>query len=143
MRVRQIQVAHRHADGFTRPGAGVVQEEQDRVVAETLTSAESRGVEQRVHLMFLEVAHAFVGRLLERDTADFIAPREVLGAAGADEARERVERGQALIACRDPTGSRLFEMAQKLTDVIGRQITEAQPVHRRLRRRGDKRDQQG
>ena len=117
MRVRQIQVADRHADGFARPGTGVVQEEQYRVVAEALTGAEVRGVEQRVHLMFLEIAHAFVWRLLERNAADFTAPREVLGAPGADEARERVERGQSLIAGRDPTGTRLFEMAQKLTDV--------------------------
>jgi len=141
MRVRQLQVAHGHPDRFARPGTGVVQEEQYRVIAEALPGAEVRGVEQRIHLMFFEITHAFVWRLLERDAADLIAPREVLGAAAADEAPERVERGQSLIASRDAAGASLFEMAEKLANAIRRHILDAQSVDGGLRRGGEEGDQ--
>lgn len=67
----------------------------------------------------------------------------MLRAAGADEAREGMQRRQSLIACRDAAGSGLFEVSEKVPDAVGRQIVDDQPVDGDAPRRGDKRDQQG
>ncbi len=48
----------------------------------------------------------------------------MLRTAGADEAREGMQRRQSLIACRDAAGSDLFEVSEKVPDAVGRQIVD-------------------
>lgn len=53
-----------------------------------------------------------------------------------------MQRRQSLIAGRDAAGARLFEVVQKLSDAVGRQVAGAQPVDRGLGRGGDERNEQ-
>jgi hypothetical protein len=91
MRVGQIEVPHGKRCDFGRAGTGVIEEEEDRVVAETLPRGAIRCVEERIHLGLFEVAHHLAHRLLEGNPADLAAPREMLRAAFADVTGKRMD----------------------------------------------------
>jgi hypothetical protein len=91
MRVGQIEVADGQRRDFGRAGTGVIEEEEDRVVAETLPGRTVGCVEYRIHLGFFEVAHGLAHCLLEGNPTDLAAPREMFRAAFADVAGKRVD----------------------------------------------------
>ena len=111
--VDRLQVEVHHLDMGHLVGArpGVVKEQQQGMIPPALGRIQRRRRQQGVHFRLLQVAHQGLGRFLERDGADFRAPRDVLRAAHADEVRQGADGRQSLVVRRRATAPFLAQLA--------------------------------
>ena len=105
-----IQFADKQLCGFLGASSGVVEKQHQRVVATTLSGLTVRGVEERIHLRLVQRGDDRLGGLFKRDGADLTTPDNVLRTMLADEASQRMNRRQALVAGGNRTLSGLFQV---------------------------------
>jgi hypothetical protein len=106
----QVQVTNQQLRGFVRTATGVVKKQQKGIIAATLWGLTIRGGQQCIDLGFLQVCNHGHRGLLERDRTKLTTPVNVLGTVFADETGQRMDSGESLVAGRDPTLTRLFQM---------------------------------
>src|SRR5215470_6514389 len=131
-----LEIGNRQLRSFVGARSTVIQEEQQRIVTTPLCGLTIGSVEQGVHLRFFQISDLGLRRFLGWDGPDVPTPGYVFGARQADEASQRMNRGEPLIA-RGNTATTLFlQMQKKLADKFGRQIVDRQMIWRlaRLRR---------
>src|SRR5207237_9824898 len=104
-----IQFADEQLCGFLGASSGVVEKQQQRVVATTLSGLTVRGAEERIHLRLVQRGDDRLGGLFKRDGADLTTPGNVLRTMLADEASQRMNRRQALVGGGNRTLSGLFQ----------------------------------
>ncbi|MNF59330.1 hypothetical protein D3C84_409160 [compost metagenome] len=93
----QLQIRHLELRGLSGAGSGVVQEQQQRMVTDSLRRLHIRCSQECVHLWLLQVRDLRAGKLPERNRENAPRPFQVFRAVLADEAGKRVQRCQTLV----------------------------------------------
>ena len=96
-----VDITYPHTGRLAHACPGIVEEQQQRVVACSLERRSVRGRQQRIDLSLLDLGNACRDALLDRDHPELGGPLDMLRAALSDEAGQRMNRGEALIACGD------------------------------------------
>jgi hypothetical protein len=113
------------------------------VIAATLGGFAVRRRQQRIHLRFVQIGDDCLAGLLERDGADLAAPGNMFRTVLSHEVRQRVNRGQPLVAGGNGTLPSLFQVSQEEAHQIRRYIHHLQSVHGLVRFANNERNQQG
>jgi hypothetical protein len=137
-----VEIADGDGCRLAGAGAGVVEEQQDAVIATALLSCAVWRGQERVDLGLVEIAETRPVIAFERDGADLAAPGNQLRAALADERRERMDRCQSLVARPDAAAAALLDVAEEAAHDIRRHLRHDQAIDGRLVVIGRKRDQE-
>jgi hypothetical protein len=116
------QVPNPELRGFISAGACIVQKQQEPIVTPPLCGATVRSTEQRIHFCFFQIGDRRLSRLFERNRPELSAPCNMLWAPLPNEARQRMDRSQALIAGRHATVTPLLHVVKKQPDMLGRDV---------------------
>ena len=126
----QVQIADQQRRGFGDASAGVVKEQQERMIAPPLLGAAVGSREDSIHLWLVHIGEFVPCESLEWDGAYLAAPGDMFGAAFGDEARHRVNGRETLVAGADGASSALFEMIEEATQHVARQVEDIETIHR-------------
>ncbi len=129
-RAQKLQVANAEAECFGDAGAGVVQEEKQRMIARTCRSLLIGLSKEDPHLLRLEVRHDSGVSLLRRkseDTLVLVSAREIVSQQMRDEASNR---GEPIIARRHGIAARRFDVIEELEDCFLTDIVESKLIER-------------
>lgn len=91
--------------------------------------------QQSVDLHLLQIGERILPGAFEGNTANFSALGQVLGTAFADEARQRMDRRQPLVARGDSAAVFLLDRPKEGTYRIGGQVFDRQRIDRSMRLR--------
>ena len=139
----QVEFAHEQLCGFLGASPGVIEKQQQGVIAATLGSLAVWGCQERIHLWFIQIGDHCLAGFFERDGTDLTTPGNVFRTVLSHEARQRVNRSQPLVACGNRTLPRLFQVCQEEPHQIRRYIRHGQPVHGLVQFAGYERNHQG
>src|SRR6266403_1746747 len=107
-----------------------------------ICSATVRRAEYRVHFRFFQIGDRSLSRLFERNRPELSAPCNMLRTPLPNEARQRMDRGQSLVAGRHATLTPLLQVVKKQPDVLGRDVIDLKLIDCFVDVVGDKREQQ-
>jgi hypothetical protein len=136
------QVPNPELRGFIGSGACIVEKQQEPIVTPPLCGATVRSTEQRIHFRFFQIGDRRLSRLFERNCPELSAPGNMLWAPLPNEARQRMDRSQSLIAGRHVTLPPLLHVLKKQPDVLGREVISLELIDQFVDGVGDKREQQ-
>jgi len=132
MRRGELKVTAADGDGLADTGTGIVQEEQQRVVALPGGNAAIGLLQEQSHVVRFKIARrvrrASLGRQ-SQDTCILARPHRILTQGVLKKA---TQGDPATIARGDPILAVLLEMLEKRRNVVGLKIVDAQPVDSNL-----------
>ena len=126
--------SHRTSGGLAHPGAAVVEEQQQRVVAPSVGGAPIRLGDDRAHVVGLEVGRRPLPRLLRRDRQHprvLLRVRQIVAEQMLEEA---ADRGAPAVARGGRVRALGLDVIEEVRDRVGVQV--AQAPARRHRDRG-------
>ena len=126
----QAQINHADRQGFADSRAGVVQEEQDRMVPNTRVRASIRLGEERAHFFGFEIAGARGRVPLGGNCQHAVVLLDPGGVAAKQVPKERPDCRQPAVACDLPVLANLFQVPQEPYDLVDLEIVELQLVNR-------------
>jgi hypothetical protein len=126
----EVEVADPQRRCFGHASAGVVKEQQERMIAPALPGATVGSGEDGIHLGLVHIGEFVSSKPLERNGPYLAAPCDMFRAAFGDEARHRMNGGEPLVACANRTSSVLFEMIEEAAQKLVRQIEDIETIHR-------------
>ena len=115
---------------FGDASAGVVKEQQERMIAPALLGAAIGSGEHCVHLRLVHIGEFVAGEPLERNGAYLAAPGDMFRAAFGDESCHRVDGGEPLVAGANGASSALFKMIEEAAQHLARQVEDIKTIHR-------------
>src|SRR5712691_8866422 len=110
---RHIQFADEQLCGFLGASSGVVEKQQQCMVATALSGLTVGSAEERIHLRLVQRGDDCMAGLFKRDGTDLTTPDNVLRTALSDEASQSMNRRQALVASGNRTLTGLFQIGQE------------------------------
>jgi hypothetical protein len=140
---RQVQFADEQLCSFLGASSGVVEKQQQSVVATALGGLAIWDAQQRIHLRFVQIGNDCLAGLFERNGTDLAAPSDVFRTVLSHEASQSMNRGQPLVPSGDRTLPHLFQIGQEESHQIRRHIGHGEPVHGLVQLAGNERNQQG
>ena len=123
----EVEVPDAQVGGFLDAGAGVVEEQEQRPVAERVPPSVGQSVQQLLDLVAFEEPGLRWRDAFARDRRDLLADGEHLRGAGRDVFEQGVDRGEPLVAGADVVAAVLFEVAQERDDPLEGEIADRQP----------------
>jgi hypothetical protein len=118
----KFQISDTEISRFTGARARVVEEQQKCIVALPVCGCSIRRGQQRLDLMFIEVAHQFSHRLFEGYRSHLARPCHMLWTMFCDEPCQCMDRCQPLIASADTHLANLFKMGEENSYSICRDV---------------------
>jgi hypothetical protein len=122
----QLEIAPSEVRGLLRASAGVIEEQQERVVAPRVPARRGQGREERVNVIALEKARFRRGRPFHRDRGDALGHGQELRDAAAQVLEERVQARQALIPRAHAVTPGRLQVVQKAERAFETQVVEGQ-----------------
>ena len=126
----QVQIADQQRRGFGDASAGVVKEQQERMIAPALPGAAVGSGEDGIHLGLVHIGEFVPRESLEGNGSYLAAPSDMFRAAFGDESCHRVNCSETLVAGADGASSALFEMIEEAAQHLARQVEDIEPIHR-------------
>jgi hypothetical protein len=128
---------------FIGAGSGIVQEQQERVVATPLRGATVGCREQGIHLRLVEVGNWSLSGSFEGNRPKLSAPFDTLGTTLADEMGQHMDHGQSLVARRHAAAARLLQALKELSHTFSADVIEVELINRFMDFAGDEGDKEG
>ena len=138
----EVEVLDAQIGGLLHARAGVVEEQDQRPVAEREASVAWHATEQRLDLVAFEEVCLRRRDALDRDRGDLLADSEHLRRSGGDVLEQAVDRGEPLVAGADVVAAVLFEVSQEREDPLQGEILERQARDPAALLRGEEHEQQ-
>jgi hypothetical protein len=122
----ELEVVWPHMKGLADASTGVVEEEDQSVVAYASAFSAIHSPEQEVQLFRLEVAENGLTGLLERQREDALALAGQAGIVPDDVLDEAADRRQTAVASRRAVSPIGFQVVEELDDASGCEIVKSQ-----------------
>jgi hypothetical protein len=129
-RVIQPEIGGLQVHDLTDPGTRVVQQQQERLVAETGPRAAVHGVEDGLGFRLLQIGHGLVFRAFQGNATDGLTMRQQRGVFPGQESEERPDgrqSGVAGFAAASPDGLQMLQerQHQRFVEVLDTQFFHA------------------
>jgi hypothetical protein len=136
-----FEVAGAEVCCFLDAGAGVVEEQDQRLVAECVAAAVRQAPEELLDLVAFQEPRLGRWDAFGRDRRDLLAGHQHLRGAGRDVLEQGVDRGEPLVAGADVVAAVVFEVTQEADGPVEREIADGQLGDPGALLRGDVNDQ--
>jgi hypothetical protein len=123
------QVSPSQLQRFVHPGAGVVEEQQQRGSPQPTRRARGRRIEHPTELLGLEVAWGSLGVAFGGQREDAHVLFGGAGIVAQEVLNPRAQRGQATVPGHGPVAALVFQMDQEVQDALDGYVSELQPVN--------------
>ena len=138
----ELKIADPHLCRFIRASTGVVQEQEEQVVAASLRGVAIGRREQRIHLGLFQVGDRRRERTLERDRSDIPTPFNVFRAMLPDEPRQRMDHREPLITRCQHALSLVLQVFKELLHIRRRDMIDVEFIDGFANLAGNERDEQ-
>src|ERR1051325_3426831 len=141
-RLSQTELSDVKLSRLIRPGAGIVEEQEQRVITPTLRRVALQRRRQRIHLRFFQICDGGFDSPLEWNCLNLPTPLDMFGTPFGNEVRQGMDCCQSLIARRNAAPANFFQVLQKLSDIFRRKMTYFELIHFFAYFAGDERNEQ-
>ncbi len=141
-RMCELKIADAHVCRFICANTGVVQEQEEQVVAAALRGVSIGRGEQRIHLGFFQVGDGSLGCTLERDRSNTPTPFDAFRAMLLDESRQRMDRSESLVTRCQHAPSLLLQVLKELLHVRRSDMIDVEFIDWFVNLAGNERDEQ-
>src|ERR1700756_4602555 len=138
----ELKIADAKLRNFIRSGAGVVQEEKERIVAASLRGIAIGFREQCIHLGFLQIRDRSLRGPLEGDRPDLTTPFNAFWAVLPDEARQCVYHSKPLIACCQAAVACVLQIFEEPLHMLSAYVIDVELIDLFVHLSGKKRGEQ-
>ena len=123
----EVEVLDAEIGGFLDAGAGVVEEQHQRPVAQRVPPADRQVLQELLDLVAFQEPGFRWRDAFGRDRGDLLADHQHLRRAGGDVLEQGVDRGEPLVAGADVVAAVLLEVTQERDDPLEGEIPDRQP----------------